>query len=104
MADLANAPFAALTNQVARRRLATCINTAARDELWGVDVRSSRRRAEKLSYPLVMMVGMHVVSLKLIDTSGPDAEVDTWIECCMHCGTLDNCGNTFCVDCDDLAA
>ena len=68
------------------------------------NARSSRRRAEKLSYPLVMMVGMHVVSLKLIDTSGPDAEVDTWIECCMHCGTLDNCGNTFCIDCDDLAA
>ena len=51
-----------------------------------------------------MMVCMTVVSLKLIDTTDLDIDQDTWIESCVHCGAVDNCGNTFCVDCEDLAA
>ncbi len=47
---------------------------------------------------------MTITSLRLIDTATLDDDNDTWIESCLHCGTLDNGGDRFCEACDDLAA
>ncbi|MBT5755525.1 MAG: hypothetical protein KC481_04660 [Acidimicrobiaceae bacterium] len=45
---------------------------------------------------------MTLTSLTLVDTSTLDD--DTWIESCLQCGTLENCGDNLCPNCDDLAA
>ena len=47
---------------------------------------------------------MTITSLHLVDTSLVDADDDTWIECCLQCGTLENSGDSLCLACDDLAA
>lgn len=49
------------------------------------------------------LLSSHPVSLTLVDpaTVGDD---DTWIESCVQCGTLENCGDLFCTECDELAA
>jgi hypothetical protein len=44
-----------------------------------------------------------IISLGLVDTTMlPDC--DTWIESCLHYGTLENCGDQLGPTCDDLAA
>ena len=47
---------------------------------------------------------MTITSLKLVDTRNHDDDDDTWIESCLQCGTLENCGDNLCPNCDDLAA
>lgn len=45
-----------------------------------------------------------IASLRLVDTSLIDDDDDIWIESCLQCGTLENCGDRLCAACDDLAA
>lgn len=46
-----------------------------------------------------------IASLRLVDPALIADDDDTWIESCLHCGTLDNSGDRLCIDCDeDLAA
>ncbi len=47
---------------------------------------------------------MTLTSLQLVDTTLVDDDDDTWVEYCLHCGTLENSGDRLCVACDDLAA
>jgi len=47
---------------------------------------------------------MAITKLSLVDTSTLGDDNDTWIEACLQCGTLDNCGDNLCSLCDDLAA
>lgn len=47
---------------------------------------------------------MTITTLTLIDTTHLSEDDDTWIESCLHCGTLDNGGDQLCQSCDDLAA
>jgi RNA polymerase subunit RPABC4/transcription elongation factor Spt4 len=47
---------------------------------------------------------MTIIKLSLVDPALVDDDTDTWIESCLHCGTLDNGGDNFCPACDDLAA
>jgi len=45
-----------------------------------------------------------IASLRLVDTADLPSDHDVWIESCLQCGTLENCGHNLCGDCDDLAA
>jgi len=56
-----------------------------------------------MSHPAVKVEIMTITSLRLVDTTMlPDD--DTWIDSCLQCGTLENCGDQLCPTCDDLAA
>jgi len=48
---------------------------------------------------------MTITKLSLVETpTFADEDSDTWIESCLQCGTLENCGDNLCEGCDDLAA
>lgn len=47
---------------------------------------------------------MKITTLTLVDPASIADDNDTWIEACRQCGSLENCGDNLCFDCDDLAA
>lgn len=51
-----------------------------------------------------MMECMTIIKLSLVDPASVGEDNDTWIESCLHCGTLENGGDNLCPACDDLAA
>lgn len=73
---------------------------------WEGLTKVGRARASymSLSHPSVTVGTMTITSLRLVDPHNLDDDDDTWIESCLQCGTLENCGDNLCPSCDDLAA
>lgn len=68
------------------------------EQVWHVDAN------RPMSHPAVRVIGMTIIKLSLVDPALVGDDNDTWIESCLHCGTLENGGDNLCPSCDDLAA